>query len=102
MRSRPGYLVQSRAKPAPGFENNTGREFTSQISPERMAKYHIVPQNQVEAQIAAHIPRLVVVGNQESMHAAFDARSYERVLEQYGYQRNYVVGSASLWTAPRD
>jgi hypothetical protein len=97
----PGYVVQTKANPAPGFENNTGREFTSQISPERMAKFHIVPQRQVEEQIAARIPRLVVVGNQESMYPEFDSQSYERVLEQSGYQGNYTVGSASLWTAPR-
>ena len=98
----PGYLVQTKANPAPGFENNTARDFVSQISPERMAKYHIVPQSQIEAQITTHKPRLVVVGNQESMYAGFDAQSYERVLQQNGYQRDYVIGSASLWTAPRE
>ena len=98
----PGYLVQTKANPAPGFENNTARDFVRQISPERMAKYHIVPQSQIEAQITTHTPRLVVVGNQESMYAGFDAQSYERVLQQNGYQRDYVIGSASLWTAPRE
>jgi hypothetical protein len=102
----PGYVVQTKANPAPGFENNTGRDYTRQISPEQMAKLHIVPQRQVEEQIAAHIPRMVVVGNQESMYLGFDSQSYERMLEQNGYQRNYTVGSASLWialqwTAPR-
>jgi hypothetical protein len=98
----PGYVVQTKASPAPGFENNTGRDYTRQISPERMVKFHIVPQRQLEAQIAAHIPSLVVVGNQESMYAGFDAESYERVLQQSGYRRDYVVGSASLWLAPHE
>jgi len=98
----PGYVVQTKASPSPGFENNTGRDYTRQISPERMVKFHIVPQRQLEAQIAAHIPSLVVVGNQESMYAGFDAESYERVLQQSGYRRDYVVGSASLWIAPHE
>ena len=93
----PGYLVQSKAQPLPGFENNTARELTRTISPERMSRYHIVSPSRIEAQIRAHIPRLVIVGNQESMNAEFDAASYEKMLLESGYRREYRLGAASLW-----
>ena len=96
----PGYLLQTKVVPLPGFENNTAREHTRTICPEYMSKYHIVPQSQIEAQLAAHIPRLVVVGNQESMHPDFDADLYERMLQRFGYQRIYLIGNSSLWIAP--
>jgi hypothetical protein len=97
----PGYLVQSKARPLPGFENNTARELMRTIGPERMSRYHIVPQSRIEAQLRAHIPRLVVVGNQESMNAEFDSASYEKMLLESGYRREYLLGNASLWIVRR-
>ena len=93
----PGYLVQSKTQPLPGFENNTARELARTIGPERMLRYHIVSPSRIEAQIRTHIPRLVVVGNQESMSAEFDAASYEKLLLESGYRREYRLGTASLW-----
>ena len=93
----PGYLVQSKTQPLPGFENNTARELTRTISSERMFRYHIVSPSRIEALLRAHIPRLVVVGNQESMSSEFDTASYERMLLESGYRRDYQLGTASLW-----
>jgi hypothetical protein len=93
----PGYLVQSKAQPLPGFENNTARELMGRLSGEQMSRYHIVSQSQIGEQIRAHIPRLVMVGNQESMDEDFDAASYEKILLESGYRREYLQGDASLW-----
>ena len=93
----PGYLVQSKTQPLPGFENNTARELAGTISPERMLRYHIMSPSRIEAQLRAHIPRLVVVGNQESMNVEFDSASYEKLLLESGYRRDYRLGDASLW-----
>ena len=60
----PGYLFESRALPYPGFENDYGRAVSDKITAEERLQYHLLSKAEVELCLAAHGPRIVVVGNQ--------------------------------------
>lgn len=92
----PGYVFESRAVPFPGLENNTGRERADALSSVELARYHIVSQDRVEAELRAHSPSVFVLGNQESMHV--EAAPYESMLPKYGYTCVRTIGNTSIWT----
>lgn len=94
----PGYYLQSKADPLPGFENNTGRERAEALSPGELSKYHIVSGYQVARELAHHNPRLVVLGNQEYMR--LESRPYEEMLVRSGYVAVRRIGHTSIWAAP--
>jgi hypothetical protein len=94
----PGYIFASKAAPFPGLENNTGRERVDALRAGDAARFHILPQEEVERQIAQHTPRIVVIGNQESMFVA--AFPYVEMLNRSGYSPVYSILGASIWLAP--
>jgi hypothetical protein len=95
----PGYIFESEAVPFPGLENNTGRERVNALKPGDAARYHILPQDQIELEIARHAPGVVVIGNQESMF--IEAAPYVEMLIRSGYSIVCTIGGASIWLAPR-
>jgi hypothetical protein len=95
----PGYVFESHAAPFPGLENNTGRDRADAVSYYQLADYHILSQDQIDRELSRHNPRLVVVGNQESMFVT--AEPYIAMLSRYGYRMVRKIGDASIWSAPR-
>jgi hypothetical protein len=95
----PGYLVQSHAAPFPGLENNSATYFSGRLTSEQMVKYHIAGERAVEAALAAHDPRLFVLGNEDSMLVR--AAPYEALLARHGYERVRTVGGATIWSPSR-
>jgi len=94
----PGYYLESGAEPPPGFENNTGRERAYVLRPGELSHYHIVSGRQIARTLASHNPRLVVLGNQESM--AIEAEPYAEMLVRSGYVAVRRIDHASIWSAP--
>jgi hypothetical protein len=91
----PGYIFQSQADPFAGLENNSGTYLADGLSPEQQARYHILSPTRILADIAAREPRLVVVGNQESM--LVDPEPYEDMLAASGYNVAAKIGDTRLW-----
>jgi hypothetical protein len=94
----PGYIFESKAAPFPGLENNTGRERVDALRPGDAARYHILSQEEIERQIASLKPRLVVIGNQESMF--IEAYPYVEMLNHSGYAVVSTILGSSIWLAP--
>lgn len=92
----PGYIFQSKAQPYAGLENNSATHFADQLSPAELNRYHILSPRQIEADIAARVPRLVVVGNQETMD--LQAEPFEKALTGSGYKVEQKFGSSTLWS----
>lgn len=96
----PGYVFQSSAQPYPGLENNSATFMAERLKPSQQAMYHILSPPGIEAAIAAHAARVVVVGNQESM--LVEAGRFEQALLLSGYQVVSKIGNTTLWSiAPR-
>ncbi len=92
----PGYLLGTKAIPFSGFENDFGLECAPRVAQTQRSKYRILSQSQIDAQIAARIPRIVVLGNQEYLKQP--KGPYAAVLLQSGYHVVAVVGDTSVYT----
>jgi hypothetical protein len=95
----PGYLIESRAMPFPGLENNSATYLSGRLTAEQLRKYHIASERTIEAALARHNPRLFVLGNEDSMEV--EAQPYQAMLVRQGYTQVRVVAGATLWIAPR-
>ena len=96
----PGYYLESRASPLPGFESDTGRDHGDILSPGELSRYHIVSARQIATMLASHNPRLVVLGNQESLPVQIESEPYEGMLVRSGYVVVRRIGHTSFWMAP--
>jgi hypothetical protein len=94
----PGYIFESKASPFPGLENNTGRDRVDALKPGDAARYHILSKERIGIEIASHNPRIVVIGNQESMFV--QAGPYTDMLSRAGYMVVRKIGDTSVWQAP--
>jgi hypothetical protein len=92
----PGYIFQSKAEPYAGLENNSATYFADRLSPAQQARYHILSPRSIQADIAAHVPRLVVVGNEESM--LVEPGPFEKMLVSSGYTVVREIGNSKLWS----
>jgi 4-amino-4-deoxy-L-arabinose transferase-like glycosyltransferase len=93
----PGYVFASKAVPYPGFENDFGWIVTDELTSERRAKYHLVARSDIEADFAAHTPRIVVLGNQENGGSASWASATARLLRADDYTAVRTIGDASIF-----
>jgi hypothetical protein len=91
----PGYIFQSKAEAFPGLENNSATFLADGLRPDQLERYHILSPAQIQAAIASHIPKLVVVGNQESM--LVDPEPFENALVSGGYKVVSKIGDTRLW-----
>jgi len=60
----PGDIFQSKAQPVPGFENPFGLPISDKLDANKRAQYHILSVPAIEANFAAHKPRIVVLRGQ--------------------------------------
>src|ERR1019366_6978606 len=57
----PGDIFQTKADPLPGLENDFGLLISEKLTPQQGAKYHILLPDEIQANFAAHRPRIVVL-----------------------------------------
>ena len=101
----PGYIFASKADPYPGFENNFGRTVARKLTVEQMTKYHIISQSDVEADFAAHTPRIAVLGNRtfadrdsrDICDNPSELRDCAKILLSDGYTVVRTIGDASIY-----
>jgi hypothetical protein len=101
----PGYILVSKADPYPGFENNFGRTIARKLTVEQRMKYHILSESGVEADFAAHTPRIVVLGNRTFMDRdprdvcddPDEVRECGNILLSDGYTVVRTIGDASIF-----
>ena len=93
----PGYIFASQAYPYPGYENDFGWMITGKLTDSQREKYHILSQSDVEAEFAAHSPRIVVVGNQEFFDGAPRESACARILRLNNYVAVSAVGDTSIF-----
>ena len=60
----PGDIFQSKAQPVSGFENPFGLPISDKLDANQRARYHILSIAEIEANFAAHKPRIVVLRDQ--------------------------------------
>ncbi len=92
----PGYMLTSKASEFPGMENDSGLACSALLSAAQQAKYHIASRPQIEAELAAHKVRIVVLGNQEYLN--LHKQPYAAVLLRSGYHVAAVIGDTSIYT----
>jgi len=93
----PGYIFQSKALPYPGYESDMGTIVSRKLSPEKRARYHISSLAEIEDGFAAHTPRIVVVGNQESGGARGRATALGQILLANGYAQARTIGGTRIY-----
>jgi hypothetical protein len=93
----PGYIFASTANPYPGFENDFGWMITGKLTDSQREKYHILTQSDVEAEFAAHSPRVVVLGNQEFFDGAPLVSACAKILRANNYVAVSAVGDTSIF-----
>lgn len=92
----PGYVAASKAEPSPGFENDFGWVIANKLTAEQRAKYHIITRSDIEADFAAHNPRIVVLGNQ--WNGGFsDASEWVSILRNDDYTEVRTIGDTSIF-----
>ena len=63
----PGYLFQTHAVPWPGLENDFVLLVAEKMTPQQREQYHVMSLAEIENGLAARVPRVVVLGNQNSL-----------------------------------
>jgi len=93
----PGYYLEAKAEPWPGFESDTGRDHADVLSPAELSHNHILSGREIARALASHNPRLVVLGNQETMRLRIEPEPYEEMLVRSGYVAVRRIGHTTLW-----
>jgi hypothetical protein len=94
----PGYVFATSAFPYAGLECDSGLTFSAELSPEKLAKYHIASRGQIETDIQSRIPRIVVVGNQEYWHKP--RQPYVDALARAGYAIDRRIDDTLIYIRP--
>ena len=92
----PGYIFASKTSPYPGFENDFGWLIANRLTAEQRAKYHIIGTTDVEADFAAHKPRIVVLGNQGN-DGSSGTSEYAKILRANDYTTVRNIGDTSIF-----
>jgi hypothetical protein len=93
----PGYIFESKAVPYPGFENNFGWVVSWGLTRQERTKYHIISEEDLEAGFAAHLPRIVVLGNDLLRNDPRGSEYAESFLRSNGYALARTIGDASIY-----
>jgi hypothetical protein len=92
----PGYILESHAVPYTGFENNFGWGVSWELTPKERTKYHVISEEDFESGLAAHVPRVVVLGN-DVLRDDPRGGEYARILKADGYAVARTIGDASIY-----
>ena len=99
----PGYAFASKAEPYPGFENNFGRFISQKLTVDQRVKYRVIAEPGVEADFAAHHPRIVVwgrdpfLGVQSICDDASNFSGCAKMLHSDGYSLVRAIGDTSIF-----
>jgi len=100
----PGYIVQTRANPFPGLETDYGLPLSTKLTAEQRARYHILSEDEIDANFAAHNPRIVVLRNPDQVKGKIPLRkmietedALRASLQTYGYKVVRSVNGESIW-----
>jgi len=93
----PGYIFESKATPYPGFENNFGSSVSWELTPQERTKYHLISQEDLEAGFAAHVPRIVVAGNDLLRNHPTSSALQRSVLQSNEYVLTRTIGDAAIY-----
>jgi 4-amino-4-deoxy-L-arabinose transferase-like glycosyltransferase len=91
-----GYIFQTKAVPSLGFEADYGLAIAEKLTLQQRALYHVLSPAEVESNFAAHVPRIVVLGNQ---HPLGERMRYtaETSLRAHGYTLVRSIGDTSIY-----
>jgi hypothetical protein len=96
-----GYMFQTKALPFPGLETDCGMPIADKLTPEQAAKYHILPWQEMQADLAAHVPRVVVLEGRQNdssslvPHPIGEAAKNALLANDYALLRS--VGETSIY-----
>jgi hypothetical protein len=96
-----GYMFETHAVPLAGLEGDCGVLVADKLSAEQRTRYHIVSWSELEAEFAAHRPRVAVLVNHHSTRNVLvpealgdDAASF---LSSHGYDITESFGNTSIY-----
>src|SRR5664279_4231199 len=93
----PGYVFQTKATPFPGFESDFGLPISEKLTSEQRARYHILSPVEIESNFAAHVPRIVVLGNQNHLMEVVVENTGKSSLRAHGYTLVRSIGDTSIY-----
>ena len=93
----PGYLVQTKTQPFPGFESDYGLPIADKLTSGQRARYHINSLADLESIFAAHTPRVVVLGNQNLFMRQVIGVTARQSLLAHGYIPVRSIGGTSIY-----
>jgi len=93
----PGYVFQTKATPFPGFENDFALPISEKLTSQQRAQYHILSPAEIESNFAAHVPRIVVLGNQNHFLEEAVGDRFKSSLRAHGYTVLGSIGDTSIY-----
>jgi Dolichyl-phosphate-mannose-protein mannosyltransferase len=101
----PGHIFQTKTNPLPGLENDFGLPVSDKLSSQQRASYHILLPGEVEADFAAHRPRVVVLRDEDpskfngelAMKIHQQLKAFRSSLHGDGYILVRSIGGVSIY-----
>jgi hypothetical protein len=102
----PGDIFQTKAVPLSGLENPFALPVSEKLNPEQRVRYHIIAPPQIEADFAAHRPRIVVLRTTLSWVTAEENKRMQRLADTFrdllranGYKLVRSIGGISIYVS---
>lgn len=94
----PGYLFETRAMPLRGLENDFGAAVSEKLTAEQRATYHILSRQDIANDVAARVPQIVILGN-ENVYVTqlLGDENIVGLLRKQGYAIVRSIGGASIY-----
>ena len=94
----PGYVFQTKTVPLPGLENDFVLPVAEKMTGQQRDHYHVLSLGEIESSLAAHVPRVVVLGNENRIHGSGSGRYHRRITSAlHGYTRVRSIGDTSIY-----
>ena len=93
----PGYLFQTHTVPWPGLENDFVLPVADKMTAQQREQYHVLALADIWSGLAAHVPRVVVLGNQNSLAKKAMGDNVADSLRTRGYSLVRTVGNTSIY-----
>lgn len=98
----PGYLLQTKVDPFPGFENDFGLFVSVKVTAQQRSRYHILSPAEIVSSFAAHNPRIVVLGNENYYTEQVMGNTARSSLRANGYTLIRSIDGASIYVYRSD
>ena len=93
----PGYIFQTHTVPLPGLENDFVLPIADKMNLQQRSRYHVLSLAEIEAGLVAHAPRVVVLGNQNSLAEKAMGGNITDFLKSQGYGLVRTIGDTSIY-----